>query len=154
MDEEIKRLKRLIVISWMALLFIALAVVIWASVQVKEMREIIVATETKLQKPIDVLDHNDIISIPGPQGQQGLQGVQGNPGANALSTNTVTVVEKPTIIQQTIPVPGIQGEKGEKGDKGDPGKSGREVELGKNSLNETVWRYVGDVIWQTVEAVN
>lgn len=153
MDKEIKRLKRLIVISWMALVIIVAAFVVWASVQFKEMRNIIYTSNEKITnaKSLELEQQPQqmqIVGIKGDTGAQGLQGPRGIPGQNAVSTNTV--VEKSTVIQQAVPIQGIQGEKGDKGDQGEPGRT---PELAKNSDGQTVWRYIGDRIWQVLEVV-
>lgn len=152
MNNELKRLRRLIVVSWMALLVVVISFVIWISTEVKNTKSIALASLNKQVQPIKGFDGKNGESIIGPQGLTGNPGTSGQNGTNGIdgknATSVTTIIKEPEIIQQNIPVPGPQG------NQGSPGIAGREVQLGKNLLGNVVWRYVGDEGWQDLEIIN
>ena len=143
---------RYIVLTWLLFLMAMLSFVAWTSVQLNDVRSIVLTQSKAVEeiKPLEGRAGRDGESIVGPIGPQGPQGQPGAPGQNAVSSTVTTIVEKPVIIQESIPVQGIQGIQGEKGEKGDPG---REIELAKDEFGTVIWRYIGDKIWQELEVV-
>lgn len=124
----------------MVLVVLLLIIVAYFSVQLRRVNNELYVTRT---------DFSKVHPINGKDGVDGINGLDGLPGKDSVSTKETIVIEKPTIVQQNIPIPGIQGEQGI---QGAPGKSGREVVMGvKDGI--AVWKYVGDLSWQPLEEV-
>lgn len=144
MEEELKRLRKIIVRTGMILVVLIALIVSYFSLQLKEVNRSMQIAQARLnsvEQPVKGLD-----GVDGKDGEKGLDGVNGTPGQNAVSTNTTTntVVEKSITTQ--IPVPGPPGEQGP---QGLPGTSGREIALGTKA-GKVVWKYVGDTDWQEI----
>lgn len=134
-DDQYKKTLRLIIWSFLSVLFILMAIAAYFSIQLTN-----VQNNIRNQKVTIVKEQSgESTTIVGPigdvgprgfrgfDGEKGDQGVQGTPGQNGLDGVS------------------IQGEKGDKGDMGQTGTSGREIELCYMMESMALGqRYVGD----------
>lgn len=123
-DQEYKRLKRFIIVSWSILLVVVVGLAIWGSYEIKNLKEIVSQKPQsqiieKTIKGIDGKNGKDGVSIIGPMGASGSVGVQGKTGP-----------------------------KGNKGNQGEPGVSGRAVFVRQNpDTGEEECKYGDSTIW-------
>jgi hypothetical protein len=115
-DEEYKRLKRIILVSWFLILLIIVAIVFLGSYQLRKLNSEIDIRQAKIESLIPNVK-NGTDGLPGPMGLQGDTGPAGPKGD--------TGDQGPQ---------GIQGEKGDKGDKGSKGPQGIPGVPGKTIL--------------------
>lgn len=145
-DREYKRLKQLLVLSWMLLALIIIAIVFWTSYQVKRLDSVIAYKEAQLRGDIPVA----VNGIDGSTGPQGLQGVAGRDGQDGQDGKDGT-----DGVQGPAGPQGPQGEKGEQGERGPEGPEGpvgRTVYLRTNLFTgKEECRYAGDDEWQPIE---
>lgn len=145
-DKEIRRLKRFVVFSWVALVLTMALFVAWVGWQVRDVKA--VATQAVTRQPVKgdpgqnaspeqiATAVAEYLTLHPPAA--GKDGRDGKDGINAVSTNTI----------QYVP------EKGDKGDRGIAGKAARDIELAKDSLGNILWRYSGTDAWlQLTEVV-
>lgn len=126
-DQEYKRLKRFIIVSWSILLIVVVGLAIWGSYEIKNLKEIVAQKPQSqtIEKPVKGIDGKNGVSIVGPIGPSGLVGIQGNTGKT-----------------------GLRGEKGNKGDQGNPGVPGRVVFVRQNpGTGEEECKYGDSTIW-------
>lgn len=128
-DQEYKRLKRFIVISWSILLVVVVGLAIWGSYEIKNLKEIVAQKPQSqiVEKPIKGIDGKngkDGISIIGPIGPAGSRGERGKTGAAGKSV---------------------------RGDKGEQGDAGRIVFVRANPITgDQECKYAGDDDWQPI----
>lgn len=143
--EENIRLKKVIYVLSFVIFLLVVGFVAYLSFGLSKLNNVVADntiridnTEATVKKISDSVKKIESQSkIPGKQGKPGKDGRDG--------TDSVSTVkeEKATVVKE-VPV---------KGDKGDTGTPGREIELGKDSENNTLWRYVGSKLWNPLEVV-
>lgn len=157
MEDEIRRLRKIIVRMGFFLIVILVAVVAYFSAQLREMRSTLYTATVQMQQPIkgiDGLDGKDGVSI------MGVPGLNGQDGKNATSTHTQTFVEKQLFIQDKViidltAIPSEQLEliRGPQGEQGEAAPPPREPEFAlRNGKN--VWRFIGDLEWIELREVS
>jgi hypothetical protein len=126
--DELTRLRRLLIRSWLAMVLIIVALVFWGSYEVKQFNATINLQSERIfqvvQKPIVVQGQNGKDGAPGLAvfGPQGATGAQGNPGTNGTNGSDGLNVTPQAIAQAVSdylalnPVSGTQGAKGDAGD--------------------------------------
>jgi hypothetical protein len=143
MDDQLRRLKRFLIISWFLtlLLLVGLAFAFF-SYDAKRFKDQVLALENRQVKVIAAQDgHDGYTPIKGVDYFDGIDGSNGGNGANAVSTIQVQPV------YTNIPVPGPVGATGAKGSKGDKGDLGKAVFV--DTVNN-LCRYAGDLVWQPI----
>lgn len=145
-DQELKRLRKFIVISWLMLLAVLVAIAFWGSYQVRLLNETIAYKDAQLRGEIPYVKD-------GKSGEQGQIGQSGNNGANG--SNGQNGSSGPQGNQGSQGNLGLSGEKGDKGDKGDVGDTGSQGPPGKTVFLRTnpltlqeECRYAGDTDWR------
>lgn len=113
-NDEIRRLKRFIIISWVLLLLIVIGLVVWASLQFRHFNEQIQVASSKTPVVIRGID--------GKQGMPGLsimgspgQSIQGPPGQNVTPQEIAQAV---AAYLQANPVVAMVGNSGKDGNDG------------------------------------
>lgn len=147
-DKAYKRLVRLLIASWVALVVLVFVVVSLLSYQIAEVRSIALDAEGRVvigpigpegqagKAIIGPKGDPGLQGIQGPQGVQGVQGPQGLPGQNG--------------IDGQAGLDGASGEVGPQGEKGDPGEPGKVVFV-RQDKGKWECRYEGDTAWQPIE---
>lgn len=131
-DNEIKRLKRFIIISWSMLLILIVGLVFWASINIKELKSQVQLAVNK--QPTIV---HGINGSSGPQGlpgvsivgAQGLQGTNGTNGSNGVNGQTVTPEELADSISQYLLDNPVVSQPGPPGIQGNAGQDGRTLQI-------------------------
>lgn len=121
-DDEIRRLKRFIIVSWTLLLTLFLGLVLWGSLEIRQFNETVRLTVSREPRIIQGL--NGLNGLPGMNGQPGAQGnsgVNGNNGNNGQDGQSITPEEIAQAVSsylQENPVPSVQGAMGTTGQDG------------------------------------
>lgn len=136
-NDELKRLKRFIVISWALLLMVIVGLTFWGSYQIKNLKDVIA------QRPEVIKGENGLNGIEGKNGLSVI-GLQGMPGIQGLKGDAGNPGEKGEVGPQ-----GLQGEIGPQGLTGAPGKTVFVRNNPKTQIQEC--RYSGDIDWQPIE---
>jgi hypothetical protein len=111
-DDEIRRLKRFIVISWGLLLAVVLLLAVLGSLQASKLNRSIQVSNTapKIIKGVDGKD-----GLPGEQGLPGIPGSPGTPGTDGQNITPDQIVAAVTQYMTLNPVTGQQGPAGTDG---------------------------------------
>lgn len=137
-DDEIKRLRNLLVGAFLLLLILMTIIVAYLTWNIGDIRR----DNLYLQERIDLIEKSQPKDgLDGKDGKDGISivGPQGEPGEDSVSTETIILEKEPIIIEQ----------KGEKGDQGEPGAPGRSIFSRLNELtNEFECRVAGDREWK------
>lgn len=140
--DELRRLRRFIVISWAFLLAIILGVTIWGSVQVRNLRSTLLLASSKEPQIIKGIDGKD-----GAEGAQGpigasIIGPAGTDGSNATPEQIVAAVNQYFIVH---PPQTIQGQ------KGDDGVDGQSLQVEVDALTcQLRSKYSSSDFWTTL----
>lgn len=143
-DDELRRLKRIIIVSWTLIVIFTIGIVTWASWEVKDIRNQVANLPRLTPTVINGRDGKDgLTPVKGVDYFDGQNGLNGTNGKD--STSTTTVVEQPTYIN--VPVPGPQGADGS---QGPPGASGKAVFIQQLPDGTLQCHYSGDTFWQPI----
>lgn len=133
-EEEIRRLKRFLVVCMFIILILIMQIAFWTSYQLNDVHKYIVKQPTIVAQRGETGRDS---TIPGPVGSMGVPGLNGSPGTPGSKGDKGDDGEL-----------GIKGAKGEKGDQGDPGVA---VFIRNNPQTEAKeCRYAGDSGWQPI----
>lgn len=136
-DQELKRLKKLIVASWLLLMLALISLAFWVSIVIKGLNHTIDVKTAQLEGKIPyVQDGKDGASIQGSDGRDGRDGKDGRDGAkgdNGKDSNVPGPVG-PQGIAGPQGERGEQGPQGPQGPQGEPGPPGRTVYQRQNPL--------------------
>lgn len=152
-DQELKRLKRFLYVSWFLLLLVVAGAMVFASLKYGQIRDdlILVSKSEGPQGPIGESgttgqvgrDGLSIVGPPGPEGPAGAAGVDGADGAT---------IEGPTGSEGAQGPQGEPGPQGEQGPPGEQGPQGRTVFYRQNLITGAEeCRFAGDEDWQPIE---
>jgi len=143
-DDEIRRLKRFIVVSWAALLAVILLLVVLGSHEIKNLNKSITILADKRPTVIHGIDGKN--GLDGAQGLPGLPGLPGLNGRNGQDGKSVTasqIVQAVSDYLRSNPAPA--------GKQGAPGQNGRTVTLQVNANNcQLQEKYTDDDNWITI----
>lgn len=146
-DEHYKKLARIIILCWIALLAVVALVFLVLSVKIKDVqRNVQTINDRPVVQPLlprEPIDGKDGLSIVGPPGQS-ILGPVGPPGPAQKG-------DKGDKGDPGPPGQSVQGPKGDTGEQGKPGKAARELELCKLPEGILGQRYVGDTTCNTIE---
>lgn len=138
MDNELKRLRKHVLVLTSIVLLLVLGIVAWGSIEISRLRSVVASIE--IPQAINGIDGKD-----GYTPIKGVDYIDGNDGRDSLSTTTI--VKEP--IYTNIPIPGPKGEKGDKGEQGSPGQT---IVLRINPITLlSECRFLGDIDWQSLD---
>lgn len=149
-DQEFKRLKRLLALSWFALLLVIIGLAFWGSYAIRNLRSDVRNTPPQIINKIgqNGLNGKNGRSVIGPIGEIGLQGPIGPQGVSGPSGMSIQGQKGDT---GDIGPMGPQGESGPQGETGVQGPPGRTVYQRTNLLTgQEECRYAGDETWQPI----
>lgn len=138
MNDELKRLRRFILLLSAFILFLILGIVAWGSIELNRLRYIIANMD--IPTVVNGIDGND--------GYTPIKGVDYVDGVDSLSTRTVAYQP----VYTNVPVQGEKGDKGDQGEKGEPGTQGLTVILRVNPITLLEeCRILGSSVWSSVD---
>lgn len=143
-EDEIKRLRNLLLVASLFALLLMVIIVAWASWELSGVRKESMLIQAKIDAVELTPGANGIDGKDGQavDGQDGRDGKDGRDGVDSIST---------TVIQQ-VPIKGDTGEQGVQGEKGETGASGADGKTVFTRYNlftgEYECRYAGDNTWQ------
>jgi hypothetical protein len=144
-DTRYKRLIRLLVISWVAIVILLLLSFSLLGAQIAQVKTLAIDADGRV---VIGPPGESIIGPKGETGPQGLQGVQGETGARGRTG--ATGIQGPTGATGATGPQGPQGEKGDQGEQGEPGEPGRVVYV-REQDGEFQCRYEGMDEWVPIE---
>ena len=106
MEDELRRLRRLIVRTGMVLVILLIIAVAYFSSHLHHVNNELIIARTTFEKAEPIKGQDGLDGKDGIDGIDGRDGANGSPGRDAVSVKETTIIEKPTIIQQNIPIPG------------------------------------------------
>lgn len=141
MDDELKRLRKHVLVLTSIVLLLVLGIVAWGSIEISRLRSVVASIE--IPQAINGIDGKD--GYTPIKGVDYIDGNDGNDGRDSLSTTTI--VKEP--IYTNIPVPGPKGEKGDTGERGAPGRTVL-IRINPLTLLDEC-RFLGDIDWQPLD---
>lgn len=142
-DQELKRFKRIIVVSWFLGLLLLIGIAAYGSYHLTRLDNKIETKTYDLEKEIEILQQPNVETrvekgLPGNDGKDGRDGIDGNNGTSGLNGSQGPVGPK-----------GDTGAAGKDGATGPEGRPGRTIFTRLNPLNnEWECKYLGDLEWQ------
>lgn len=146
-DDELRRLRRLIVIVSMVATAFICGLVLWASVQVKNLKSQVIGLSSAKVQVIRGIDGKDgvttyktiTVTVPGKDG------ANGKDGQNATSDQIAAAVAAYLRLNPVVGLPGI------KGDPGSPGNNGRTLQIRVDYTTcQLEEKYIDDDSWTPV----
>lgn len=138
MDDELKRLKRFIYVSWSLLLIIIIGLTFWGSVELRKLNSIILAgSNAKIIKGID-----------GKDGANGVAGINGLNGVNGQSGQNITTDQIAAAVSAYLTLnPPAQGIAGVSGDSGINGTDGLTLQIQVTNSCQIQTKYTTSDVW-------
>lgn len=152
-DTEYKRLRKLLIVSWMLILAILVGITLWASYHIRELKNTqpkphtqTIKQEININELLNRIDVRD--GIDGRDGADGVNGIDGTNGINGSNgqdgRNVTADMVAAAVVQyfEENPVEAVQGL------QGDPGAPGLVILVRENPLTKSLeCKFGNDTTW-------